>query len=299
MGIKSKIAKIIKSLKEWGMTFLSIISFVWLCLEHKENGTFNVTNWLICLGIALLICLIITVWYNWPKKKCSASFIPGKGNTKINIIIQKGSVLKQKGTKVIHVLDTFETSIDKCEKKSLLHSFLNLKMVDKTELDQSISDSLRINGYSSRKADSPLFEELQAANMKTMQYDIGAVAKYKSDFLLVAFSNMKDDMGHPDEKDYLQYIDSVNKVFSGLQKCHRANVVNQTYNLGVWGFQYNGRLYDTRMRIEIMLRAFIKISQEKPFCENLRICLYGKHADRVDFNDMQVLLDYIINTKDL
>lgn len=132
-----------------------------------------------------------------------------------------------------------------------------------------------------------------------MKYDIGAVAKYKKDYLLVAFSNMIDNMGHPDEKDLKQYIDSVSKVFNGLQKNHKEIVVNQTYNLGVWGFQYNRRLYDTRMRIEIMVRAFIKISQKKPFCETLRICLYGKHADKVVFNEMQVLLDYIINTKDL
>ena len=275
------------------------LSKTFLNARHKEDGTFNVTNWLICLGIAVLLCLIITVWYNWPRKKCTASFLPGEGNTKINIIIQKGSVLKQKGTKVIHVLDTFETSIDKCEKRSLLHAFLSLNDVDIKELDKSITDSLSNNGYTPRSAPSPLFQQLKAANMKTMKYDIGAVAKYKKDYLLVAFSNMIDNMGHPDEKDLKQYIDSVSKVFNGLQKNHKENVVNQTYNLGVWGFQYNRRLYDTRMRIEIMVRAFIKISQKKPFCETLRICLYGKHADKVVFNEMQVLLDYIINTKDL
>lgn len=299
MGIKTIITKIVKSIKEWGMTFLSIISFVWLCLEHKENDTINLTKWLIYLGIAVLICLIITIWYNWPKKKCSSSFPSGEGNTKINIIIQKGSVLKQKGTKVIHVLDTFETSIDKCEKQSLLHSFLSLNEVNIDELNTSISNSLRTNGYTPKKTDSPLFEQLEAENMKTMQYDIGAVAKYKSDFLLVAFSNMKDNMGNPDEKNFEQYKDSVYKVFQGLQKNHRGNVVNETYNLGVLGFQYNGRLYDTRLRIETMVRAFMKISQNKPFCETLRICLYGEHANKVDFNNMQDLLDYFIDTKDL
>lgn len=299
MGIKTTIAKIIKIIKEWGMMFLSIISFVWLWNEKKEEGTINLTYWFYFLGIGVLICTIITIWYNWPKKKCISSFSPGKGCKKIKIIIQKGSVLKQKGTKVIHVLDTFETSIDKCEEKSLLYSFLTLNDVDKNELDKSISESLKDNGYTPRRISSPLFEQLRAAKMKTMQYEIGSVAKYKKDFLLVAFSNMKDDKGNPDEKDYTQYIDSVDKVFNGLQKNHKGNVANHTYNLGVWGFQYNKGLFETRIRILIMLKTFIKISQIKPFCETLRICLHGKHAEEIDFNEMQVLLDYFIETKDL
>ena len=296
MAIKSFITKIIKNINEWGMTFISIISFVWLCIENKEKDTAYLTNWLICLGVALLTCLIITVWFNWPKKKCSSSFSPGKGNTNINIIIQKGSVLKQKGTKVIHVLNTFETLIDKCEEESLLHAFLALKEVNKNELDSSITESLKINNYTPTEIPSPLFGLLKAAKMKTLQYELGAVANYKKNFLLVAFSKIKDTKGNVEEKNYSQYEKSVDKVFLGLQKDHKGTAINQSYNLGILGFQYNGGLYDSHKKLETMVRSFIKVSRQKPFCETLRICVYGKHADRIDFDKMQVLLDYIIDT---
>lgn len=296
MTFKTFIFKIIKNIKEWGLTFISIISFVWLCIDNREKGTPQLTYWLISLGVALLICLIITIWFNWPKKKCRSSFFPGKGNTKINIIIQKGSVLDQKGIKVIHALNTFETSIDKCEDDSLLHAFLALKEVDKSELDSSITESLCNNNYTSSVIPSPLIEQLTAANMKTTQYELGTVANYKKDFILVAFSKIKDTEGNVEEKNFSQYEKSVDKVFYGLQKGHKGTAINQTYNLGILGFQYNGGLYDSHKKLETMVRSFIKVSRQKPFCETLRICVYGKHSDRIDFDKMQVLLDYITET---
>lgn len=131
--------------------------------------------------------------------------------------------------------------------------------------------------------------------MKTLKYDIGAVAEYK-DFLLVAFSNIKDDKGNVEEKNFTQYMISVKKVFEGLQKNHKGRVVNQTYNIGIWGFQYNGGLYNSHKKIETIVRSFIRISKQNPFCDTLRICLNGEHAESVDFNKLQVLLDYIVET---
>jgi hypothetical protein len=298
MANKSFISKILNAMKEWGAMIISIIAFIWTCIQlsQNDNNEIDICKWLVYGGLALLLISIISIWNNWPKKKCSAEFSPGRGNTKIKIIIQKGSVLKQKGIKVIHVQDTFETSINKCEKQSLLHAFLSLKHIDKHDLDKSIEESLKSTGYASSLIDYPLFYQLIRENMKTSKYDIGTVASYNKDYQLVAFSNIKDAKGNVEEKDYLQYKDSVNKVFVGLQKAHTGKVINQTYNVGVWGFQYNGGLYDSRMKIETMVRSFISISRRNPFCETLRICVNGKHAERIDFNKMQVLLEYIVDT---
>ena len=287
--------KFLDAIKEWGTLVISIITFAWSCIQKKGNEI-DLNSWLIWGGVAILLITIVSIWNNWPKKKCSSDFFPGSGNTRIKIIIQKGSVLKQKGIKVIYVQDTFETSIKKCEEESLLHAFLSLSEVNKHDLDISIEASLKSNGYTSSVIPYPLSNQLNAANMKTLKYEIGAVAEYKKDYLLVAFSNIKDDEGHVKEKNYDQYIDSVNKVFSCLKKDHKGSAVNQTYNVGVWGFQYNGGLYDPHKKIVTMVRSFIKISQQKPFCETLRICVNGKHAERIDFKKMQVLLDYIVDT---
>lgn len=301
--MKSKIKKmsvISKSLKGWGALLITILSFVVQCIYLNKNGNepTNESFWLLLGGSTLLIVAIISTWANYSKKKCSSSFFPGGGNKKIKIIIQEGDVLKQDGIKVIHVQDTFETSIEKSIEHSLLYAFLSSKEVrkDKNNLNISIQKSLQSNGYSPKEVESPLNEKLSAANMKTSKYEIGAVAEYKQ-FQLVAFSTIIDVIGNVDKKNMKKYKSDVNKVFMGLQKAHKGNVINKTYNVGVWGYINNGKMYDTRKRIEIMVKSFIKNSQNDPFCDTLRICLLSEHVKKMDFDifsEMQILLDYLV-----
>lgn len=297
MANKSFLSKSLNVIKDWGVTIISIITFVWTCtqLMTGKDESINVTKWLIIGGVALFLILIISVWKNCPKKKCYTEFFPGSGNTKIKIIIQKGSVLKQSGKKVIHVQDTFETDINKCKETSLLHAFLSSITVDKKALDNVIDSSLKKNGYTANTVSNSLYYQLRGAYMKTSRYDIGAVAEY-NDYFLVAFSNICDDQGNVEEKDYSQYEDSVNKAFVGLRDTHKGQVIDTTYNVGIWGFRFNGRMYDPRLRIETMVRSFIRNSRQKPFCNTLRICLNREHANKIDFNQMQILLDYFVET---
>ena len=286
------------------LTAITIISFVFSLWRSESEQ--NEYKWWILLIVGLFVlCIVIArLIKNWAKKECKAkASVPGQSD--ITIIIKRGSVLKQKGVKVIHVQDTFETRRDKCESNSLLHAFLTSvyypRVFDwwkkrksdgsndtrKKELDDAIRRSLQDNEKDGEN------DNLRDASMNHIKYKIGTVAPYKKDYKLVSFSKMKDETGAVEEKDLAQYKTDVQAAFKGLSNEHNGDV-KIPYNVGIWGFQYNGKGYDPMKRIEIMVEAFIAESRKNYFCDTLRICIKGSdaNASKIDFEKVQVLLDY-------
>lgn len=297
MANKKNIEKIQNTFKEVVMFILTLSQFAWAYILQE-----NIPIKPIWLGIIVTLVFLFLIYYilkTLRPTECKASFsIPGQKDC--NIIIKKGSVLKQKGIKVIHLQDTFETTLEKCEKKSLLHAFLKTKGIEKRNLDDSIKNSLKTEGYFPSMIEEPLNSQLRKEGMKTDRYDIGTVARYrfhdKDDYLLVAFSNIEDNKGNVKGKNKKEYIDSVDKVFKGICNTHKGKVLGQIYNVGIWGYQYNQGLFDPTQRIIIMVESFIKNSRIKPFCQTLQICVNGKHANDLDFKEMQIILDYYVKT---
>ena len=286
------------------LTAITIISFVLsLWLSESEHGKYK---WWILLIVGLFVlCIVIArLIKNWARKECKAkASVPGQSD--ITIIIKRGSVLKQKGVKILHVQDTFETRRDKCEPNSLLHAFLTSvyyprvfdwwkkRKLDssndtrKRELDDAIKRSLQGKNIVGEN------DDLKNASMNYVKYEIGTVASYKEDYKLVAFSKMKDTKGSVEDKDLVQYKADVQAAFEGLSNEHKGDV-KIPYNVGIWGFRYNGKGYDPLKRIEIMLESFIVESRKNYFCDTLRICIRGSdaNASKIDFEKVQVLLDY-------
>lgn len=291
------------------LTAITIISFV---LSLWFSGSEHNKWWvLLIVGLFVLCIVIARLIKNWARKECKAkASVPGQSD--ITIIIKRGSVLKQKGVKILHVQDTFETRRDLCKKNSLIRAFLtetyypkrfdrwkakiNESQVLKQELIKVPEPKLELDSaIESSTTGSFIFEvkTFTNAGMKGKKYKIGTVASYKEDYKLVAFSKMKDTKGSVEDKDLVQYKADVQAAFEGLSNEHKGDV-KIPYNVGIWGFRYNGKGYDPLKRIEIMLESFIAESRKNYFCDTLRICIRGSdaNASKIDFEKVQVLLDY-------
>ena len=301
----------------------TIITILTFAIKFPYNGIKGneYMMWIIIIIVIIIVLSVVNrIIKSCLKKECKATAAV-RGQSDVTIIIKKGSVLKQKGVKVIHVQDTFETRRDKCKKDSLLRAFLTEiyypKRFDRRKAIKNESQFLEKERNEEPKPKKILDRAIESslenvkpvsedntftnAGMKGKKYEIGTVATYpypnnlndENAYKIVAFSNMHELDGHVEDKVIVKYKKDVEAAFKGLREDHRGNA-KVPYNVGIWGFQYNGMAYPPLMRIEIMVKAFIAENRKHYFCDTLRICINGKDANNIDFKKMQIMLEYFV-----
>ena len=128
----------------WSIMIITIIgSFIaFLPDEHARNlrdaiyYTWSHPLYLIAVLVLLAVCAVI---YYWPRTMA----VYKDKHSDIRVIIECCDILEQRGMKVIHVVDTFDSELNRIITPRSLHgAFIRLCQVEKVDLDAIIEDHL-------------------------------------------------------------------------------------------------------------------------------------------------------------
>ncbi|MBR0297012.1 MAG: hypothetical protein IJQ95_06460 [Paludibacteraceae bacterium] len=225
--------------------------------------------WLIIL--ALLLTILIAMLVNWPHTKA----VYKDKNTDIHVIIECCDIFHQNGLKVIHVVDTFDTELDRIISPRTLHGAFLQYCADKhVDIDAILDKELIAN--------KPLSTDDKLPG-RTNQYPLGTVCpvEIQNDrFCCVAFTHLKPNGTIAITKD--EYVRCLKKMWRNLAAArNRSKVIN----VAVMGNRFVDlpAEFSTEQKIDLMIQTFFAMAREKACCRTLRICIHPDNVTDIDF----------------
>lgn len=235
--------------------------------------------WIFVLSLLLIIGLAILV--NWPHTKA----VYKDKNTDIRVIIECCDILSQNGLKVIHVVDTFDTELNRIITPRSLHgAFLRYCADRRIDIDELIEHELH--------AYKPLSHDNSLPG-KTAHYPLGTVCPLdiqNERFCCVAFTHLKPDGTIAITKD--EYIRCLKRMWQNLSSArNRSEVIN----VAVMGNRFVDlpAEFSTEQKIDLMIQTFFAMAREKACCRTLRICIHTDNVTDIDFSSYSTIIAHL------
>ena len=229
-------------------------------------------------GLAILVIMFIAC-----KRKTSFSWkING---TDLSVEISLCNFFRQKGLKIIHVTDTFDTDYTLeglIDSKTLHGQFLNGHRNKMMEIDRKIENGLK-------KCSREKKNNLPA---KKYSYPLGTVVMVSIDnenYALAAYSKMQPDKHAKMPQNQMEYNDFLANMWNNLAL---QATTDETVNVVVFGEGLNrmSAAFTKQKKISEIIRSFILCSLEGVSYKKLRICLkYNKKENIREFEKLQHL----------
>ena len=248
-------------------TFLSVMHYLW---THP---------WLITL--ILLLLAGIAVLYNWPRTHATYK----DKNTDIRVIIECCDILQQRGLKVIHVVDTFDSELDKIITRRSLHGvFLQLCEAQHIDINAVIDEQL--HGLKPVQTDKKL-------PGRKKRYALGSlcpVAIGDRHYAMAAFTHLQENGTISITKD--EYIECLKQMWRNLAE---PRVREEVVNVAVMGNRFVDlpAEFSTEQKIDLMIQTFFAVAKEKACCRTLRICIHPDNVTEIDFGNYPVIIEHL------
>lgn len=233
------------------------------------------------LACAILLIALGAAITHWPR----VSTTYHDNRTDIKVIIENCDLLQQKGLKLIHSVDTFDTALGSIISPRSLHgAFLNYcqqQGVDIAALQQESLATLT-NGI----ADDSL------PGNKT-RYPLGTLCPITvnhEDFVLVSFSQLQADGSIQLTKQ--NYINFLMQLWRNLAV---PTIRQDEINVAVMGNRFVDlpAEFSTEQKIDIMIQTFFAASKEKSICRTLRICVHENNVQDIDFARYPTIIEHL------
>lgn len=235
-------------------------------------------------GIFVLLVLSmisIAIYIHWPHTR--AAYKDKK--TDIWVIIECCDILQQKGLKVIHTVDTFDTELERIiSPKSLHGAFLQLCKQKNIAIDELLNTALATIKPLRRNKDLPGRKE---------QYALGTICRINigtEPFCCVAFTRLQPNGTIKISKE--EYITCLKRMWRNLSNpLNRNDVVN----VAVMGNKFVDlpAEFSTEQKIDLMIQTFFAVAREKSCCRVLRICVHPDNAPDIDFEKYPVIIEHL------
>ncbi len=272
---------------QWGIlvitVFGSLIAFLpsekamWL----KAAIPYYISTYAGLFVLLLFMLFIIAVIKNWPHTR--AAYKDKK--TDIWVIIECCDILQQKGLKVIHTVDTFDTELERIiSPKSLHGAFLQLCRQKNIAIDELIDSSLEQTKPIRKNKDLP---------GRTQQYELGTICRVNVEgepFGCVAFTHLQPNGTIKISKE--EYITCLKRMWRNLSNpLNRNDVVN----VAVMGNKFVDlpAEFSTEQKIDLMIQTFFAVARETSCCRVLRICVHPDNAPDIDFEKYPVIIEHL------
>jgi len=235
-------------------------------------------------GIFVLLVLSmisIAIYIHWPHTR--AAYKDKK--TDIWVIIECCDILQQKGLKVIHTVDTFDTELERIiSPKSLHGAFLQLCKQKHIAIEELLNTALATIKPLRRNKDLPGRKE---------QYTLGTICPINIDtepFCCVAFTRLQPNGTIKISKE--EYITCLKRMWRNLSNpLNRNDVVN----VAVMGNKFVDlpAEFSTEQKIDLMIQTFFAVARESSCCRVLRICVHPDNAPDIDFEKYPVIIEHL------
>ena len=279
---KSLLKETLKDTWSCLVVLITLIGSLYALLQ-KEMGKmlefFLRSPWLILL--VLLLIIIGVVLYNWPRMR--AAYKDKK--TDIWVIIECCDLLQQRGVKVIHMVDTFDTELGRIISPRSLHgAFLQFCKDKKVSIENLIHTQLA--RYKPLKSDQTL-----PGNKD--KYALGTICPVDIDserYCCVAFTKLKPNGTIEISKS--DYIRCLKAMWRNLAD---PRMRGEEINVAVMGNRFVDlpAEFSTEQKIDLMIQTFYAVAREKACCRVLRICVHPDNAPEIDFEKYPIIIEHL------
>lgn len=231
--------------------------------------------------IILLLILVSSVAYSWPKTKA----VYRDRHTRLTVIIECCDILRQPGMKVIHVVDTFDTELGTIISPRSLHgAFLRLCESKGVNTAEATDKALK------RIKPIAVNEELPG---RKEQYALGTLCRIDVDgepFSCLAFTRLQPSGTISITKE--EYIACLKQLWRNLAD---PRFRSDTVNVAVMGNKFVDlpAEFSTEQKIDLMIQTFFAVAHEKSCCRTLRICVHPDNAPDIDFAKYPVIIEHL------
>lgn len=270
----------------WVIVMITIIGslFAFLPIETSEwlkewIQILLVLVWPVIL--ALLLMIIIALVVNWPRTQTSYK----DKSTDIKVIIECCDIFKQKGTKVIHVVDTFDMELHRIITPHSLHgAFLRLCKTLGVNVEEEIDNAL---------SDLQALGEEQMLPGRRNRYKLGSLCPIQVDnepYCCVAFTHLLPNGNIEITKD--EYVECLKTMWRNLSA---PRIRNEEINVAVMGNKFVDlpAEFSTEQKIDLMIQTFFIVAREKRICRTLRICIHPSNVADVNFDNYATIIEHL------
>lgn len=232
--------------------------------------------------ILLIIAIfLIAIYVNWPRTRA----IYKDKKSDIRVIIECCDILQQRGLKVIHTVDTFDSELHRIITPRSLHgAFLEKCSKTGVDIDSQIDAALE-----SLIPD----EEDEHLPGRTKRYALGTLCPIEvqgEPYCWVAFTHLQPNGTISISQ--RQYIDCLKVLWSNLSE---PKIRHDEVNVAVMG----NKLVDlpaefsTEQKIDLMIQTFFAVAREKACCRTLRICVHPENVSDIDFETYPTIMAHL------
>lgn len=231
--------------------------------------------------LLLLLVMGLAVLRNWPRTRA----VYKDKKTDIWVIIECCDLLQQKGLKVVHTVDTFDTELGRIISPRSLHgAFLKLCEQAGVHADEQIDATLE--HLVPRTVDEKLPGRKRQYGLGTVcRVDVGA-----EPYACVAFTRLQPN--GTIEITQEEYIRCLKQMWRNL-----SNPINRNdiVNVAVMGNKFVDlpAEFSTEQKIDLMIQTFFAVAREKTCCRVLRICVHPDNAPDIDFEKYPVIVEHL------
>lgn len=258
------------------IAFLPENEAVWL---RTTLHFFMKNPWTLLLLFLIFVCIATIV--NWPRTR--AAYKDKKSD--IWVIIECCDLLEQKGTKVIHMVDTFDSELGRIISPQSLHgAFLQLCKEKQVPIDDLLNAQLAKH--------QPIKENSNLPG-KTNKYALGTVCPIDikdERFCCVAFTKLQPNGTIEISKN--DYIRCLKNMWRNLAD---PRIRGEELNVAVMGNRFVDlpAEFSTEQKIDLMIQTFFAVAREKSCCRVLRICVHPNNIAEIDFEHYPTIIEHL------
>jgi hypothetical protein len=238
----------------------------------------------------LLILYAVLVAYNicrfWPRIKASYN----DKLTDSKVIIECCNLFKQKGQKIIHSTDTFDTKLDIMGTETINGQFLKMNEKEIKNIADQIQKGLQNIPSLNKEAD----ETLQGNKFR---YEYGTACPINlgdNKYCLVAFGHLCENPRNV-EFDPNNYRDFLLRMWTSLSEA-RFGGKQREIDVAIIGdglIKFPGA-YTRSQKAALMAETFFEVSRRQRICSRLKICIKpDDDALKIDFKNFEEILKFV------
>ncbi len=231
--------------------------------------------------LLLFLLLLVAVCIHWPRTRA----VYKDKTSDIRVIIECCDLLRQDGLKVIHVVDTFDTELDRIITPRSLHgAFLTMCCKQNIDAEPLVAEQLEKHRPVSRDTKLP---------GRTTRYQLGTVIPLTVNghhYCWTAFTRLQENGTIAITKD--EYIRCLKQMWNNLAE---PTLREEVVNVAVMGNRFVDlpAEFSTEQKIDLMIQTFFAVAREKACCRTLRICVHPTNVTDIDFSTYSVIIAHL------